>query len=358
MNYNLSIQRILLELERQHNPEDRITLLKQGIHIADANNDLDWGFDLRMYLIHAEQYTNHSRESIPAFAWVLQAHDANPSMFDEEDILREYKWLAGVVYNNLQVSLEQIDNILEDFRRRSLENGYTSREYYNIKCNQALFMGDKAAARDYLQLRDKEPMDATTSESSDLIGTIYVEMFEDNFDSAIAHIKEFVAQRSVHQMNVIPVYSGLIYYLGGKQYDERIDSYFDEADEEFSTLTKYSFQLYEISLMMYYMAKHRTDRAWEYFEQFVNWEIDAEESVRFDFALSILPLFKNGGMHTISAFSSQHPYYQENNNYNLSHLYTYYQDLARDLAQQFDTRNRNTHYSELFEEELAYLAQL
>ena len=55
---------------------------------------------------------------------------------------------------------------------------------------------------------------------------------EGDFDKAIAHIQEFTAQRSVHKMNPIPVYSGLIYYFGGKMNDPRAAHYFAEADKE------------------------------------------------------------------------------------------------------------------------------
>ncbi len=352
MNYNLEIQKILLESDKQDNPEDRIQLLKQAIKVADTHNDIDWGFDLRMDLVRTEQYTNHSRESFPAFAWILDAYDNDKDVFPIKDILNEYKWLAAVCFNNLRLSLEQIENILDDFRRRLHENGYGDREYYNIKMNQSLFKGEKDLAREYLELRDKSPVDEMTSESNDLIGTIYVEMFEGDFVSAILHMQEY---QSKYDRNMIPVYSGLIYYLGGKNYDPRVEKYFEEADEEFSGLTKYPFQLYEMSLIMYYMAKYRKDRAWEYFNQFVNWEIDAEESIRFDFALSVLPLLKDGGKKELNVISSRHPYYREDNVYNLNDLYVYYKEIATDMAQQFDIRNRSTHYQELLQEEFEQL---
>jgi len=352
MNYNLEIQKLLLESEKMTNPEDRIANLKQAIKIADANNDIDWGFDLRMDLIRDEQYTNHSMESFPAFAWILDAYDNNPDLFSENEILLEYKWLASVAYSNLNVSKPQIEAILEDFRERAIRNGYSSREYYNIKVNICLLSGDKEGARIYLDLRDKEPQDAMSSLWNDTITTIFVELIEKNFESAISHIKEFTTQHSTHHMSPIPVYSGLIYYLGGKHYDPIIEKYFEIADEEFSKMTKYPFQLYEMSLIMYYMAKHRKEKAWSYFEDFINWEPDAEDAVRFDFALSILPLLKNGGIKKIDSIGSRLPYYRDDNTYNLDELYQYYRHTATDLAERFDIRNGNNHFTQQLNEEL------
>lgn len=355
MNYTLEIQKLLLETDKLINPDDRIAVFKEAIKLADANRDIEWAYELRMDLIRTEQYTNHSRESIPVFAWVLDAYDNNPGMFSEIDVLYEYKWLAGVVFNNLDVSREQIDNILDDFRKRLLRNDFTSREYFNIKINQSLFKGEKILAREYLELRDKESTDTMTSWGSDLVTTIYVEMLEGDFENALKNITEFVTYRSEHQMNIMHVYSGLIYYWGGKIYDKRIDKYFTEVDKEFSEMKKYPYQLYEISLMMYYMAKHRKDRAWEYFEQFVNWEIGAEDSVRFDFALSVLPLLKDAGIRNIESVSVHHPYYREDKTYDLNELYEHYRGIATNLAIRFDIRNNNKHFTELLNEELEQL---
>lgn len=352
MNYNLEIQKILLDTENVKNPDDRIMLLKQAIHIADANNDMDWGFDLRMDLIRNEQFTAHSRESFPAFAWILNAYDSDPELYSEEEILNEYKWMAAVSYNNLNISKVQIEAILEDFRKRSIDCGMSSREYYNIMSNWSLFLGSKEDARKYLDLRDLESEDNMTSLSNDLITTIYVEMFEGDFEKAIAHIQEFIAQRSVHQMNPIPVYSGLIYYFGGKMNDPRAAEYFEKADKEFSELANYPFQLYEVTLMMYYMSKHEKEKAWAYFNKYVNWETGAEDAIRFDFATSTLALFKGGGTRIIEGISSNHPYYREDNTYNLDDLYNHYHKIATCFAQQFDERNGNTHFSEQLQEVL------
>ena len=352
MNYNLEIQKILLETENSNNADDIIKLLKQAIQIADANNDIDWGFDLRMDLIRNEQFTAHSRESFPAFAWILNAYDSDPEFFSEEEILNEYKWMASVSYNNLNISKAQVEAILEDFRQRSIKYGMSSREYYNVMANWSLFLGSKEDARKYLDLRDGEAEDNMTSLSNDLITTIYVEMFEGDFDKAISHIQEFMAKKSVHKMNHIPVYSGLIYYFGGKMNDPRAAEYFAEVDKEFSELANFPFQLYEVTLVMYYMSKHEKEKAWVYFCKYVNWEISAEDGIRFDFAASILALFKGGGTRVIEGINSDHTYYREDSTYNLDDLYNHYYTIATNLAQRFDERNGNTHFSEQLDEVL------
>lgn len=355
MNHNLEIQKILLKIQNLKNAEDQIILLKQAISLADANNDEDWGFDLRMDLIRTEQFTAHSEESFPAFAWILNTYDNTPDLYSEEDILQEYKWLAAVSYNNLRINRKQIEDIFEDFKSRCLKGGFSLREYYNIITNYSLFMGDKIAARKHLNLRDKEASDTLSSWSNDMITTIYVEMFESDFDKAIVHINDFVNNQSSHKMNSIPVYSGLIYYLGGKMNDKRVTKYFNEADDEFSKLSVLPFQLYEVTLMMYYMSKKNKTRAWAYFEKYVNLELDAEPAVRFDFAASVLHLLKIENENRIlDMISNRQPYYREDNTYHLKDLYNYYLDMATNLAKRFDERNGNAHFMEQLDEVLSF----
>lgn len=353
MNHNLEIQKLLLQAQNLKNYEDQIILLKQAVHIADANNDEDWGFDLRMDLIRTEQYTAHSEESFQAFAWILNTFDNNPGLCTDEDMLHEYKWLAAVSYNNLRISRIQIENIFEDFKCRCLKAGFSLREYYNIKANYSLFMGDRYSARNNLNLRESELSDSLSSWGNDMITTIYVEMFEGEFDKAITHINEFVANQSTHKMNCVPIYSGLIYYLGGKKFDKRVEIFFHKADNEFSKLKVLPFQLYEVSLMMYYMSKRQKEKGWIYFEKYINIDLNAEDAVRFDFAASVLHLFKDeSGMRIIEDISNKHPYYKADNTYLLSDLYDYYLGIAKDLAHRFDIRNGNLHFSEQLNEVL------
>ncbi len=356
MNHNLEIQKILLKLQQLKNAEDQLSLLKQAIALADANNDEDWGFDLRMDLIRTEQFTAHSQESFPAFAWILNAYNNAPDMYSDEDILQEYKWLAAVSYNNLIITRKQIENIFEDFKLRCEKGGFSLREYYNIVANYYLFMGDKIAARENLNLRDKEASDTLSLWSNDMITTIYVEMFEGEFDKAIAHINEFVANQSSHKINSIPIYSGLIYYLGGKMNDERAGKYFNEANDEFSKLSVLPFQLYEVTLMMYYMARKDKKQAWIYFEKYINIELEAEAAIRFDFAASVLHLLKEDEFRILDMISKRQPYYKEDNRYYLMDLYNHYLAIATDFAQKFDARNGNSHFSEQLNEVLSFEA--
>lgn len=355
MSYENHIWSLTVEAEEQSCLEDRIKLLKQAINIADAHNDIDRGYNLRIMLIGAEQLTNHSCESVPAFTWILEVYDNNPDLFSAEDLLSIYRWLAYNCLNNLEITIGQADNILEDFRRRSLSEGYSEREYYNIKLNQSLFRGDKISARKYLELRDSCPEDEMTTEGFDLLLRIYVEIAEEDFDTAIFHTNQFVAKQPVHQINKSAVYSGFIYHSLMTGYKALADEYFEKAISAFSGQDMYPYHIYEMSLLMYYMSKYRKDTAWEYFSRFVKWELEADDIYRFHFAASVLPLFSSGGICEIEGVGSGQPYYNEEHTYELTDLFNYYKGLALNLAHRFDVRNNTTDFKETVDKVLEYI---
>lgn len=350
MNYNLEIQKILLKVEQKDNPDDRIVLLKQAIQLADANNDLDWGFDLRKNLIYVEEFTSHCTESFPAFTWLLSAVDSNPDLFEEVDVLRDYRWLATQSFRALNISREQVESILSDYQVRLQRNGYSNRIFYDTMVGWSLFLGEKEEARRYLDLRDNEPSDSVAS-NTELMGTMCVELFEGDFDKGILTANKFLDQRSVHQINPMPTYSLLVSYLA-KANDPRAKDYFQKAEEEYAKVEhKYSSQLYEIMLNLFYLSKNDKEKAWDYFEKYSEWEIEADDAMKFDFGLSLLPLFMGEGIRTLH-LNPRHPLYKENNVYDITEMYQYYHKQVNGLADAFDTRNGNRHFHEQIEEYL------
>lgn len=346
MNYNLDIQRLLLQANNFKKYEDKIALLEQAILLADSNNDIDWGFDIRLQLIAAEQCISRTKKSIIAFSWILDIYESYPEISSPFEIIQEYKWLANVIVGNLDITRVQIENIFDDFRIRCINAGFSLREYHNILSNYNLFIGNDSKAREHLNLRELEDSDDLTSWGNDQIITIYVEMLENEFDRAILHINEFVAKESSHQISPIAVYSGLIYYLGYKIKDNRVEYFFEKVDNLFSEMSPSPLQIYDVSLLLYYMSFHKQEKAWFYFEKYVNIEPNVDDAIRFDFAMSVLPLFKTNAVYKLDSINNKQPFYRDDGIYKSIDLYNYYLSVATDLARKFDLRNENKHFSD------------
>lgn len=343
MNYNFEIQKILLTVDKLSNVEDKIRELKQAVNIADVNNDVEWGYDLRNLIIRNEGMLIGRKESFPAFAWILNASDNNPDLFDENEILLDYTWMASIAFCDSSVSKQQIDYILNDYKNRLQKTGFSNRTYYELLVDWYLFVGDGANARNSAELRDKEPLDELFH-GTESMTDICVELLNGNLDKGISMSQDYVSRNTGNKNNIFNVYNQLIYYLN-KARDKRTSIFFEKSDAIFSELEKSPYLLFELCLMMYYMSRYEQEKAWLYFEQYAEWEIAANDYSSFDFSLSILPLFKKEEIRELK-FSPKIPFFRQDNKYNTRELYNYYYNKANDLAQKFDCRNENNYFSD------------
>lgn len=351
MNYNLEIQKILLKSDALNNPDDKIALLKQAINIADANNDLDWGFDLRLDLICQEIYTSHCTESFPAFAWILNARDNNPEMFDESDFLWEYKWMATSSRRNVNISREQIESIMEDLRERMKRNGYTDRAYYTIALYWQLFLGNIDKAKEYIKLRDETPRDRMSHcAACELDASVEMELIDGNIEKALTLAHDLITKKLTCGHMPFGTFCNLAYYMN-KAKDERATEYFLKAEEEMLEMEHDTSLINDISLLMYYLVDNDEAKAWEYFENYAGWELNGEDAHSFDFSLAVLRLLKEGGTKTLNMDTAL-PYYRVDNTYDVKLLYDYYYAKADDLATRFDARNGNNYFRSRFNEVL------
>lgn len=339
MNYNLEIQKILIKVEASNHPDDKINLLKQAIRIADANNDLDWGFDLRLDLIAQEKDTSHCTESFPAFAWLLNTYDTNPDLFNEDDFLWEYKWMAGAARRNVNISREQVESIMEDLKIRLERNGYTSRGYYSIMIYWNLFIGDIDKAKEFLQLRDNTPRDRMSNcPACELDTKVELELINGNFDKAIATADDLINKKLTCGVMPLVTFCNLTYYLS-RSNDPRAAEYFAKAEEEFAEIEENDTSLLSnIADLFDYLIKNNKNRAWEYFQKYSDWEPGAEDAIVYDFSKSVLPLLSQKGTKELN-INPKLPYYKTDGIYNLEELYDYYYQKAFDLANRFDKRN-------------------
>ncbi|MFR9164929.1 MAG: hypothetical protein ACLVKO_01410 [Dysgonomonas sp.] len=343
MNHNLEIQKILLKTDTLSSTEDKIASLRQAITIADANSDTDWGYELRDMIIRHEASLLNRKESFPAFAWMLDAYDNNPELFDEKEILHHYTWMASIAYCNAGISKKQIGDILEDYRNRLGKAGFGNRSYYELKTDWELFLGNGTEAYKNLLLRNKEAIDIFSSENG-TVTEICVRMLRGEFDKGIELANQLEVNGYLNSYSLLSMYNQLIYYLNNAR-DKRAKIYFDRAENLLPAIEKKPYLLFEISLMMYYMSHNEQSKAWDYFEKYAHWEIDANDYSSFDFSLAVLPLLQGGGKRKMK-INRKLPYHREDDTYNIKELHDYYFEKTSRLAKLFDERDENNYFSE------------
>jgi hypothetical protein len=349
MDYTLQIQKLLLQRDRLSSPNDRIALLKQAINLADAHNDVEWGFDLRLDLIRDEKDTSRCDESLPAFTWILDTYDKNPEQFNEEDFLWEYKWMLGSVRRNCLISLEQIESIAEDFKTRLQRNGYSLRPYYTVKAHLALFLDNLDDAQKYLELRNKEVRDEMSNcPACELDDNVELELRRGNFEKALTVGNSMLTKKITCTHMPFSCYCACVKYFQKAGEMEKAYEYFQKAETDLADLSDIS-QISEVGIMIRFLTDYDREKAWTFFERHAHWNVNSEDYLDFLFSVSVLPLLAGEGSKVLNVNPSLE-WYREDNTYDLKEVYNYYYKKAADLAEKFDKRNGNSYFSEQFAE--------
>ena len=345
MDYNLQIQKIMVKVEQHDLPDDKIKLLKEAVSLADAHNDLEWGFDLRTEIMEEEFYTPHDNESFAAFAWLLEACDQHPDLFDEDELLWKYKWMASAARNNSGISIEQFNTIMADFKIRMERNGYSLRAYYTqLHCMELFQMRNLEKAKELLGMRNKAQRDDMADcRACELDDDISMEIALGNIDKALEMSNDlFSGKLSCAHVPFITYCSFLGYFHENKNM-EKAEEIFNKAEANLLEMENDSSQIGNIGTMINFLNDYNKERAWEYFEKYIHWSLECDEKSKLDISTYVLPLLKSNGTRVLQVNSAM-PWYRPEGNYNIPDLYDYYLAQATDLAQRFDARNGNDFF--------------
>lgn len=344
MDYNLQIQKIMVKVEQHQLPDDKIKLLKEAISIADAHNDLEWGFDLRLEIMEQEFHTAHDNESFAAFAWLLNACDEHPDLFFEDDLLWNYKWMISAARNNPDISLGQFNTIVEDFKVRLERNGYNLRTYYaQLHYMQLFQLRNLEKAKELLDLRNKEKRDDMSDcRACELDDDVTMEVELGNIDKAMELSKNLFNGKLTCAHVPYITYCTLLNYFHKHNEMEKALDIFNKAEAALLGMENDSSQIGNIGIMIYFLKDYDQERAWEYFQKYIHWSLECDEKSQMDISMFVLPLLKTGGTKKLEVNSAM-PWHNADGNYNLTELYNYYVEQAASIAKRFDARNGNNY---------------
>ncbi|WP_437919467.1 hypothetical protein [Sphingobacterium sp. LRF_L2] len=345
--YTLKIQRIINQIDRVDNTVEKVKLLTQAIQIADENEDIEWGYDLRLELINNEIDLAFSVESLPAFAWILQAYDENPTLFSEDDFLWQYKWMMSELYDNPDVSREQIDAALIDFQNRLERNGYGKRAIHNEELSDALVQKDLGAIGRALQLVNmQERDDMSDCQACEMDAEVSAILLREGYDKAYAKALPLI-ERQFTCAHVPLRTSVNLAYAGFKNNQfEKAQRMAEEAEQEVYKKEKdSSIMLSAIKLATYFTYVDKS-KAKTWFQRYLPWADGPED--RSTFQLSCLVVEAMNLFPSEERFefelSETHSLYPNKESYSATELAIHYSRLALRLAERFDIRNGNDNF--------------
>ncbi|GGG14136.1 hypothetical protein GCM10010912_68210 [Paenibacillus albidus] len=170
---NLDFEELMEEAYDLPRGKAQIAVLEQAIRAADTAGDLEAGFEARSELVESAIFSGYPMKAIVAFSWQLGQYDKNNDLFDNYQLLWSYKWILDKVACFPDIPREQIDNLLDDMKKRYAELGYSERTYCFYKAVLLMQYGELEEAGRYLdqfQSLDRDEMsDCEACEQNRLI---------------------------------------------------------------------------------------------------------------------------------------------------------------------------------------------
>lgn len=351
MKYTLEIQKLLFEAEdnKSLTPKDKVRLYKQAAGIADTHEDVEWGYDIRLQLIRECYYIADSTDLVNEFSWLLNAYEAHPDWFDENDFLWQYKWVLGEMYNNPRVSMEQIEGIMDDFKTRLERNGYSLRPYYDRLYEETLILRQFEKAKTYLDLRNAAPDDAMGScPACTLDNELDYYLMTGQFDEAYHRAQPLLSKQMACTHVPARTFCALTYYADKARQAELAAELCDRAEAEMELLLNDENLVTPAGMLICYMLSHRPDKAWSYVEKSLPWYMEDDAFSQFDYACYLLEgLRKVDASATVRlSLPAEFTLYNPEHSYAVSSLTDYFRQVARQQAVAFDARNGGSAFSE------------
>lgn len=349
MRYTLEVQKLLIRANQENiHPKDAKKLLIEAIQIADSNEDVELGYELREELLDKEWGLAERTDFVSAFSWMLNAYDADPENYSAEDLLWKYKWIIDELFSNPDVPLEQIRQVMEDFKRRAEEQGFGLRSYYTKHLHEALDQKDQQASKKYLDLMNALPIDGISDcRACEMDNEVLFLINEGDFKEAYNRAQPLIQkQYSCAHVPVITLCQ-LCYTAIKNNELEKAADLFIKAEEELQEREYDSTLIRSIGLLIVYLFHTDKSKGWKYIEKYLPWGVECEANRKFFFSMYMAEALKLEDQNKEVAIElpHEHPLYHSSGTYKVRDLYNFYYNQALENGQLFDHRNGNSSFS-------------
>lgn len=329
------------------NGRAKIALLEEAIRLADSLGDIGQGYSAREELVETATFSGHPMKALVAFSWLLGQFDQQPEEYNDFTLLWSYKWILDSIACFPEVSRAQIEDLLNDMRKRYEQYGYNDRAYHYYRFAIFKEYGELDNAREFLEktkVMDRDEM--SDCEACEQHQFVEFEVMQGDDEKVIQTAKPILKGRltcgEVPHLTLSKVLMPL--YRQGK---------LEEA-------TKYQKQGYRLikgnrdfllhaGEHIYYLLNIDVMQALEVFEQWIGASLDHEnprDKMMFNAYASVL--FKRlaeEGSDIPVKLPATYPYAEDATD--IKKLAERLEQLALETAGRLDQRNGNDYYTTL-----------
>lgn len=355
MSEDYVVQLELLRDQAEALPEGRtkVALLQSAIELADAHQDLNWGFELRLDFVTACFCSAMGEPLIVAVTWCLAQADRDPDTFSNPRLLWQCKHVLSFIAGFPTISRQQIDSVTADVVRRYTAQGVSQRPIFYFRCANALLMGDFKLATEYRDAAVLLPTD-WYSEGADweLYFQLKYLMEAGRDDDFLIQADPFLEWRRGYA-DVAPwgVMLALPALLRKGDW-ERARICHERAYAAVKRQPR--LNIHAAEHMLFQFLRGDRARALQIFETHLPWATDIfSPYYRFVFAVRVWVVFESlarGGQSSIELrLPREHPLHHAAGPYATADIAAFYAAETRQLADQFNARNGNAYFDRLID---------
>ncbi|MXQ54188.1 tetratricopeptide repeat protein [Shimazuella alba] len=260
----------------------KIGLLEEAIRIADTHLDIDAQFDARMELVDTAIFSGHGEKAIVAFAWCLAQYDKNPNMYNDHQMMWNYKWVTDRLLEFPDIELQKVKATLEDLKKRFTQTGHGPHFYYYIKQALAMQLEKTDEVQHYYEKWIREPSDSLSDcRACTLANQTKTLLYLDKLEEALAVAEPILKRRlSCHS---VPhrTYADLLLPLLKANRKEEADDYYQKCYQLIYNQTGF---MDTVVHLLTYATITDIPKAISLLEKYLPEAIDSDESaVRYQF---------------------------------------------------------------------------
>ncbi|ANF96120.1 hypothetical protein [Paenibacillus bovis] len=344
MNTERGYEELLDEAYQLPNGHAKLELLEEAARIADSLGEVDAGYEIRGEIVETATFSGYPRKALVAFSWQLGQYDKNPEEYYDYPLLWSYKWIVDNLLCFPEIERAQIDNLLEDMRRRYQEHGYNDRTYWYYRFTLALQSGELDEAGQFLQqLRPMERdgmSDCEACEQNEFV-EYYMRLGDDEqlLDAAQPILAKKMTCAEIPHLTISKVLLPL--HRQGRQQEA------DKYQKQGYRLIKDNHDFLRcVGEQIGYLTVTDPFKGLELFEKHISWTAEHEDPLDnmlfHGYAAALFRRLAEEQVNFNVKLPSFYPYPEHATD--VSRLAAQYSEMALETARKLDKRNHNQYY--------------
>ncbi len=349
------LEDLILEAHSLPEGKAKLLLLEEVARMADSQNDIETGFNIRKEIVRQGMFNGHHLNAITAFSWRLACCEKYPQEFDISNLLWEYKWIVNLVYLFPDVPKDKIEQLFEDMKNKYNQEGASLRPYYCMKCKYLFGSGFGEMAEEYYSKWINSPRDSYSDcKACDVDNQVYYLLYTKNYEKALDIVQPILLRRlSCAEVPHI-TYNRLLLPLLELG---RLDDAQSFHEKGYKLIHKNKGFLEYMGNHLLYLTITDVNMALNVFEKHFQWAFDTLTLYyKFDFYLASWVMFlklKKIGKDDVKVHLQKDCNIIEKYNLNtIEDILAWFEKQTRDMANKFNTRNGNDYFNIMIQDKL------